>query len=221
MTCSDILVLNPDARLAPDSVVRMRKRLHTEGVGIVAPRVNDDFGHLQLSLRREPTLLRALGLGRTRSKVWSEYVHDPRAYDVAHRVDWALGAVLLIARECHSSLNGWDETYFLYSEETDFSLRASDAGYETWFEPAAIAVHIGGQSGQSDSTHAMQIVNRVRLYSRRHSRVASYAYLGLAALSELSWWARGHSRSRFAVKCLLVPPARPAQLGANRSLLPA
>jgi len=37
----------------------------------------------------------------------------------------------------------------------------------------------------------MQVVNRVRLYARRHSKPAGYTYLALNVLSELSWIARG------------------------------
>ena len=117
-------------------------------------------------------------------------------------------------------LGGWDESFFLYSEETDFSLRARDAGFETWYEPTATAIHVGGQSGQSDATHAMQILNRVRLYARRRGRTKGYIYLALAALSELSWLIRGHSPSAYALKSLICPAIRPPQLRASDSLLP-
>ena len=45
--------------------------------------------------------------------------------------------------------------------------------YCTRYEPRGVATHIGGQSGRNDTTHAMQIVNRVRLYRRRHRVSAS------------------------------------------------
>jgi N-acetylglucosaminyl-diphospho-decaprenol L-rhamnosyltransferase len=219
-TSSAILVLNPDVRLEPRSVERLHARLLKPKVGIVAPRIRDDEGHLQRSLRRVPSLGRALGLSGTRSPRWSEYVHEESAYMVAHEVDWALGAILLVSRACYDAVGGWDESFFLYSEETEFCLRAADHGFTTWFEPTATAIHVGAQSGQSNATHAMQIINRVRLYARRNGSWRATAYYGLTILSELSWIARGSRKSRFALQALIRPSRRPPELNAGSQFVP-
>lgn len=215
-----ILVLNPDVRLLERSLPPLVGALHKPGTGIAAPQVRSPEGKLDLSLRRRPTLLRALGLTRTRIAALSEYVTDTESYAHPQVVDWALGAVLLISRECFDVVGGWDETYFLNSEETDFSLRASDLGLLTRYEPTSVAIHIGGQSGRNDNIHAMQIINRVRLYRRRHGPIPSWCYYWLTIASELSWIARGHSQSRFAIQALLRPSLRPPELGSSRRLLP-
>jgi N-acetylglucosaminyl-diphospho-decaprenol L-rhamnosyltransferase len=215
-----ILILNPDTRLQERSVDPLVQALREPRTGIVAPLIQSATGKLELSLRREPTLLRGLGLARTGSAVFSEYVSEVAEYDKPHVVDWALGAVLLMSRECFEALGGWDESYFLYSEETDLSLRARDIGLLTRFEPHSVAVHIGGQSGRNNKTHAMQIVNRVRLYRRRNGVLASWCYYWLTVASELSWVARGHQQSRFAIAALLRPSLRPAELHCSDQLLP-
>lgn len=215
-----ILVLNPDVRLHPGSLPPLLAALREPRVGIAAPRVLTPQGELHLSLRREPTLPRALGLTRTRLAVFSEYVWDPSAYTQPCTVDWALGAALLTSRECYEALGGWDETYFLYSEETDLALRARDAGLLTRYEPQAIAVHIGGQSGRSHRTHAMQMVNRVRLYRRRHGALASWAYYWLIVANQMSRVPRGRRESWHAVVALLRPGRRPAELGCSGSRMP-
>lgn len=215
-----ILVLNPDARLEPGSAHELFGAL-AEGVGIAAPRVTSEPGELVLSLRREPTLRRASGLGFTGLPMFSEYVTDPAAYRRAHTVDWALGAVLLIDRDCFDALSGFDESFFLYSEETDFCLRARDMGWRTMYVPSAGAMHIGGGSGQTGATHAMQIVNRVRLYRRRHGDVRAWLYLGLTVLSEVTWVARGHRHSWTAVVALVRPSRRPEELRCGAGILPA
>lgn len=214
-----VLVLNPDVRLGPGSVAALLAALGGRR-GIIAPRMLDEQGHRTMSLRREPTLPRALGLTRLRWALLSEYVQESRAYEQAGAVDWAVGAALLLSPECLADVGAWDESFFLYSEETDYCLRARDRGWQTWYEPAAEVVHIGGQSGQSDQIHAMQVINRVRLYRRRHSLPASWTYFALTALSELSWVARGSARSRFALRSMFLPSTRPAQLGASRGLMP-
>ncbi len=210
-----IVILNPDARLEPLSVPPMVARLGVNRVGVVAPAVTDPDGSVSRSLRRTPSLGRATGLGFTGWAVVSEYVDQEWAYRHAHPVEWALGAALAVDRTCYQDLNGWDESYFLYSEETDFCLRARDAGWRVMFEPSSRVMHIGGGSGRSDRTHVMQIVNRVRLYRRRHGALAGWAYYALTVISECSWILRGHRTSRASVAALLFPGRRPEELAAR------
>jgi N-acetylglucosaminyl-diphospho-decaprenol L-rhamnosyltransferase len=220
MSAEAILVLNPDVRLHEGSVPLLLEALQEPGVGIVAPQVRSPQGTLELSLRRQPTLPRALGLTRTRLAIFSEYVTKRSQYARPCIVDWALGAVLLMSRKCYDTLGGWDETYFLYSEETDLALRARDAGLLTRYEPRAVAVHIGGQSGRSHRTHVMQIVNRARLYRRRHGALASWCYYWLAVANQLSRVPRGHRESWSAVVALVRPRRRPSEMGCSGQRMP-
>ena len=126
MRAEAILVLNPDVRLYPGSLPPLLAALQEPNVGIAAPQVLSQEGTLEFSLRREPTLLRALGLTRTRLAIFSEYLSNPSDYARPRTVDWALGAVILMSRKCYDTLGGWDETFFLYSEETDLALRARE-----------------------------------------------------------------------------------------------
>lgn len=214
------LILNPDLVVRPGLVHALTTALADPGVGVVVPLVLNSRGRRQDSLRREPSIPRALGLSWTKSPILSEYVTGDAEYSAPHDAEWALGAAVMFSRACLEAIGQWDETFFLYSEETDFCLRARDAGWRTRYVPEAVVVHHEGGSGRSDFTHVMQIVNRVRLYTRRHSKLAGYAYLALNVLSELTWIARGHKQSRASVRALLQPSARPPQLGLGREFLP-
>jgi GT2 family glycosyltransferase len=215
-----ILILNPDIRLGEKSVPPLLAAIQAPRVGIVAPQVRSPVGALEFSLRREPTVLRALGLTRTRLAALSEYVSKPACYAEAGVVDWALGAALLMSRECFDAVRGWDESYFLYSEETDICLRARDAGFLTCYQPQSVVVHIGGQSGRDNQTHAMRIVNRVRLYRRRHRAVASWAYYWLTVASQIPWLLRGHRECWSAIVAMLRPSRRPPELSCGDRLMP-
>jgi len=215
-----ILVLNPDTRLDAGAIETMMRTLQEPGVGVVAPRILSPDGALVTSLRREPTLRRALGLSARGRPALSETVLELEEYERPRDVDWATGAVLLMSRDCYDAVGGWDESYFLYSEETDFCLRARELGWTTRYEPSAVAMHIGGGSGRNEVTHAMMAVNRVRLYARRHGRSSALAYLALSVLAEASWLVRGRSEARTAIRALLRPSARPPELGAGRRLIP-
>ena len=215
-----VLVLNPDVRLQPDCVRLMYSTLVHTNAGVVSPRVLDERGRLVLSMRREPRVGRALGLNWTGLPGLSEYVTDEPSYSQPGLCDWVLGAVVMVSRRCHEVLGGWDETFFLYSEETDFCLRARDAGWVTRHVPDAVAVHIGAQSGQSARIHAMQVVNRVRLFRRRNPLGRSILYFGAAVLSEFSWLARGRPHSAISIRALLIPRTRPRELNASDRFIP-
>src|SRR5690606_20550760 len=102
-----ILILNPDVRMDPHSVSRLLLALGADGVGIAAPKVRSGNGELELSLRRDPTLGRALGLARLRWPLVSEHVQELHDYERAHDVDWALGAILAVSRECSDAVGAW------------------------------------------------------------------------------------------------------------------
>jgi N-acetylglucosaminyl-diphospho-decaprenol L-rhamnosyltransferase len=215
-----ILVLNPDTQLKERCIAPLLSALHIPGTGIVAPRMLSDTGVPRLSIRRNPTLLRALGFSRLKWPMFSEHVQEAAFYEQSHVIDWAVGAVLMISRECFDLLGGWDESFFLYSEETDLSLRAKDHGLATRYEPRSVVVHVEGGSGRSGKTHAMQAINRVRLYSRRNSKAATWCFYAATLARELAWVLRGHKERRFAVVALLRPSLRPAELRCSPRLLP-
>ena len=217
---ASVLILNPDASLDADSVPRMLETLRKPGVGIVGPCVRESDGSLSPTIRRGPTMLRVGGLSFTRLPAFSERVEEPGPYEYEHEVDWLVGAILLVSRECFDALGGLDESFFLYSEETDFSLRAKEAGWATVYTPHAGAVHVGGGSGESSTTHTMKILNRVRLYRRRTDAVRGALYFGMTVLIELRRAALGHDKSWATIRALVRPKLRPPALNAGGSLVP-
>jgi glycosyltransferase involved in cell wall biosynthesis len=184
-------------------------------VGIVAPRTVDPQGNLSFSLRRDATLSRtwgALVLGAERAgrhASTGEIVADPAVYDVPGAHDWASGSALLVSRACLDAVGRWDESFFLYSEETEFSLRARDAGFLTWYVPDAVVEHVGGAMSTDPWLWSMVTVNRLELYRRRHGPVSSAAYTGSVALYEASRSVRGSEVHRAALRAIVNPAARP------------
>jgi GT2 family glycosyltransferase len=177
----DVLVLNPDIRLDADAVTRLRTALAVPGTGISVPKLVDGAGVTSPSLRRRPTALRALGealLGGTRAGRFGplgELVVNPARYRTGGVVDWATGAAWLVSRECVEAIGSLEERYFLYSEETEYMLRAGDRGFAVRYEPAAVAVHLGGEQSTSAVLWALSATNRVRML--REQRGAGAAVL--------------------------------------------
>lgn len=206
-----VLVLNPDVRLRPGCVRILLESLRTPGTGIAVPRLVDGDGALIESMRREPTIRRTLAdalLGASRAgrhPALGEVVTDQRRYAEPTVTDWAEGSTQLISGECWRACGPWDESFFLYSEETDFALRARDAGYATRYTPAAEAVHLEGGSGTSPGLWRLLVLNRVRLYRRRHGPVRGAGFWAALLLREGTRAAIGRRPSRAAVRALLSP----------------
>lgn len=216
-----LLVLNPDATLDPGSVAAMRDVFSRhERVGVVAPRVREQDGSLSPTLRRGPSMGRVGGLSFTGLSAFTERIESEADYHVEHVVDWAVGAVLLVSMEMYDDLGGLDESFFLYSEETDFSLRGADIGWATWYTPGAGAMHIGGGSGESAITHTMKILNRIRLYRRRTGPVRAWVYYAVSVATEFRRAVLGHDRSWHTMEALVWPSKRPAPLGLGDRVFP-
>ena len=213
-TFDAVLVINPDVRIRPGAVAVLGEALRRPGVGIAAPRLRHPDGSLQLSLRRRPSVLRAWAealIGGTRAGRWGllgELITDPRRYEHAGPATWSTGAVMLISAEAARDTGSWDETFLLYSEETDFALRAADRGWSLWYEPESVFEHVGGESNTNPMLWALLTMNRVRLYRRRNGVLASMGFYAAVLFGECLRAAAGRRVSRAAVTALLRPSRR-------------
>jgi exopolysaccharide biosynthesis WecB/TagA/CpsF family protein len=187
-----VLVLNPDLEMEPGALERLRRRLHQQDrIGAVVPRLLEANGEIYASLRREPTLSRAIGdalLGErfSRRPSWlSEVEFDQRQYRHAHTIDWATGAAILISVEAASRIGDWDEQFFLYSEEVDYLRRLRNSGYEIWYEPRATMLHRRGGSGTSDLLEALTTVNRIRYQEKWNGRIRTMPFRGALILGSI------------------------------------
>lgn len=170
--CEALAVLNPDLVLDPGSLREMFTTLDDPAVGLVTPMLLSFDGCRDPSLRREPTLARAIGdalFGHhfQRRPGWlSEMVWDEREYGYRHPVEWASGAAMLISASCDRSVGIWDERFFLYSEEVDYAARVRAVGLRVEYVPQARVHHRGAGSGQSHALCALTAVNRVRYFEK-------------------------------------------------------
>jgi GT2 family glycosyltransferase len=208
-----LLVLNPDCRPRPGSARALLEGLQIRSTGITVPRIVDGVGALEWSLRREPKVRRVLGealLGGERAGRWSigEVVVGAQWYEHETQADWATGAAMMVSRACIDRVGPWDESYFLYSEETDFALRARDAGLALRLVPTAEVVHLGGEVRTSPRLWALLTMNRLELYRRRHGAPAALAFRAALILNELVRSGRRVGTHRAALRALVGWPHR-------------
>lgn len=72
---------------------------------------------------------------------------DKGQYDNEKEVEYVSGSAFLIKDEVIRKIGLMDEKYFLYFEESDWTLRANQAGYKSLYIPKAMVWHKVSRSG--------------------------------------------------------------------------
>jgi N-acetylglucosaminyl-diphospho-decaprenol L-rhamnosyltransferase len=147
------LLLNPDAWLTGDALEQLVAFAdeHPEA-GVVGPKLLNPDGTLQRSVRGYPTpwriateyfFLRKLA---PRSRLLNAFFGAGFDHESVRTAEFLGGACLLVRREAVDSIGGFDEDFFLMSEEVDWCYRFRQAGWDVLFYPGAEVVHVIGAS---------------------------------------------------------------------------
>jgi GT2 family glycosyltransferase len=78
------------------------------------------------------------------------------------------GSLLAVTRTAWNRVGGFDESYRLYFEETDWLLRLRLAGLPARFVPAAAAVHLYARSAVAEPRSQQWFEDSARRFRRRH-----------------------------------------------------
>ena len=205
-----VLFLNPDTEIVDDALGTMVEfmKAHPE-VGAVGPKLIYPDGSTQPSRRRFPNastlFLESTLIQRwwKKNRVLSRYYMEDQSDDQVQEVDWLVGAALMVRKEALDQVGGFDEGFFMYSEELDWCRRARKAGWKIVYLPDAVVVHHEGKSsGQVVAArHIHFYTSKVRYARKYHGRALAELLrlflLGtfLFQMSE-EWlkWAVGHKR---------------------------
>lgn len=145
-----LLFLNPDVQLAKEAIVHLFEALRSNSAaGIVVGRLTDADGVFQPSCRQFPTLgnlffSRGSLLSRLADKTKRAYTLPD--YEKTTTVDAAAAAMMMMARVDFERVGGFDESFFLYLEDTDLCRRLYDLARLTVYAPEARGIHLWGHS---------------------------------------------------------------------------
>ena len=234
-TADVLLFLNPDTELAGGTLERVVASLRDwPDVGLLAVRQVTGDGQLWPSLHRFPLPRRALAAALA-SERWpaagerlGERVLDPDCYARAGAFDWTTGAVLAVRRQAFEAAGGFDDRFFLFSEETDLCKRIQDLGWKARLEPGVTFVHHAGKAGVDPRREAQMAYARLQYAEKHFSRPAAAAYHAILVLHHLLRLAvlrfSGATRSSSAPASMLAlrvllgrvqPPFRPEAAAAH------
>lgn len=153
---SDVLLLNPDARVTPAGVRRMHKLLHESPslAAVGAIQSDPDSGE--------------------EARVWWPFPHPLRAWVEAIGLGalnrgrgFAIGSVLMLRSEALAAVGDFDERFFLYAEEVDWQKRARDEGWRIAVADAA-ATHVGGATSSDGDVRDRLFHASAETYIRKH-----------------------------------------------------
>ena len=186
-----LLFLNPDTRLMPGSFaepVRYLRAHENERVGIVGIQLVDADGRVARNTARAPTAWsmvgNSVGFDRLAPRLFPPHFVTEWAHDQTRTVDQVMGAFFLVRRSLFEALGGFDERFFVYYEDLDFSVRARAQGWRSVYLSTAQAFHRGQGTTEGATARRTFYFCRSRiLYARKHFGALGALAVTLATLA--------------------------------------
>ena len=165
-----LLVLNSDVALTPTFVDDLIAAAEPWMPAVVGPLLLDPEGRPSNSARHFPTVghqtvewLTPLARFRDRRVLHEAVGHDTRAVPGAVLpVDWVVGAALLLPTEAFRMVGGFDEAFFMNSEEIDLQRRLREHGIPTVFVGTVPLTHTGGGSSDPAARRRWLVESRMQ-----------------------------------------------------------
>ena len=176
-----LLVVNPDARLAPGAVAAGIRRLGADSEiaavqGVVIDATTGEpersagrelgLVHLAGRLVHARMLLRLAGVRRVASRVPLLSDHAVRRPESDTVVESLAATAILIRRTAFESVGGFDERFFLYGEDLDLCCRFRRAGWKLLAVPEMWADHRNGASSVSSWDRELRWWQGTLLFTR-------------------------------------------------------
>lgn len=141
-----IFLCNPDLEVDEGGFAKLLEFAEDLGeFGIIGPRLMYANGEIQASCRRFPRFFDLIGkrlgfLPFFRQRL-QRYLMGEKALEKPTKVEWLVGAAMLMKRDVFLQLKGFDERFFLFFEDTDLCRRVRQADYDVWYYPDSVFLH--------------------------------------------------------------------------------
>ena len=145
-----VLLLNPDVYVQKNTLQLLLNYMDKHpSVGISACKLLYENGNLQYSCRTFGSVLsRILATFSPKSAKVASYLMKDYDHKEPKKVDWLIGAFLLINKKVFRDVTLLDERFFLYFEDVDLCKRVAAAGWDVVYYPKAVATHTYKQASK-------------------------------------------------------------------------
>ena len=201
-----LLLLNNDTLIAPSALTKMIESFDKDPtIGMATSKI---------LYTKNPQLVWYGGADINYIKGWPKIIDINReatetGANRSRFVTFASGCVMLFSRSSIQKLKGFNENYFMYSEDLDLSLRAAKAGIKIYYSSESVIYHKvhGSLNKGDDNGHSnIHIDNPSLPFLFYHMKVNQYATmrehlnLGQFFLFNFYFWAR---YNYFVFRCIL------------------
>lgn len=187
-----VLLLNPDCEAGAEALAGMVRflRRHPQAGAVGCALLHAD-GLPQHSWHHEPSWWSYWGthsmfspaVVRLGKLIYPLGSRDSRPF----RVDWLMGACLMVPRRVIEEIGGLDPDYFMYSEDADWCRRIWEAGFEVVHLPRLSVIHHQGTSARRRPEFTFRRLYRsLLMYARKHLTGFAGTALRGAVLADLA-----------------------------------
>ncbi len=190
-----VYILNSDAFPEPDAIkVLYDHMIANPKTAFAGSFIHGDDGNRHTTTFRFPSLYSeiegAIRFGPV-SRLLRKYRVPVESIDETAPVDWIAGASLMMRQDVLDQIGLFDETFFLYFEETDLCRRARNSGHEIVFVRESVVMHLGSVSTGMKTwakTPTYWFDSRFYYFSKNHGRLyAATATLLHLTCGSLNW----------------------------------
>lgn len=167
-------LLNPDTEISKDTLICLYDYAETNAkVSIVAPRLLNSDGSVQMSAWRNPRLFDVILETFFLHQILNIKTYHVNSFQQATPVDTASGAALFFSRKVKEKIKGLDPELF-WMEDADLCYRASRLG-EIIYLPSTTVIHHSGKSTKTNYNIPIsnQLISKLKFF-KKHSTSLNY-----------------------------------------------
>lgn len=176
-----ICILNPDTVVAEDTFEKILEFAKSKAdLGIIGCKLIDGTGNfLPESKRGIPTpwvaFTKIFGLYKIfPSQSFGKYYASHLSENQTGKVEILVGAFMVLKKELYNEIGGFDERYFMYGEDIDFSYSVLQKGKSNYYFSETTVIHYKGESTVKDGTYMKRFQEGMELFYEKNLKISIF-----------------------------------------------
>lgn len=192
----EIVLLNNDTTVAPNSLQLLHEAIQDQTIGAISPKIYFSPGseyHLDSYTKDERGKVfwyagglidwaNVYGYHRGVDEV------DHGQFDQVEPTTFVTGCCLITRKDVLKKVGLLDKNYFLYWEDTDWSIRCQKAGFKLYYDPNAIIWHknAGSTGGSGSTTHVYYQTRNRLMFGAKYAGFRTKIALAKQAINQIN-----------------------------------
>lgn len=180
-----VCILNPDTVVAEDTFTKIITFAQNQtNLGIIGCKLIDGTGNfLPESKRSIPTpwvsFTKIFGLYKLAptsgwlGRYYAGYLRENQT----GKTDVLVGAFMVLERALYNEVGGFDERYFMYGEDIDFSYTVLKKGKSNYYFSETSIIHYKGESTVKDGTYMKRFQQGMELFYQKNLKASVFFML--------------------------------------------